>query len=242
LPNTEEKMAPVAAELGVDVYALKQAVEALHEFNPMLGHRGCRLGITHPDIYEMQARAIFEAARAVTSEGVKVEVEIEVPLVGHVKELVVVKYMIEQIAAQMGPLNFQWKVGTMIELPRACVTADQIARAAEFFSFGTNDLTQMTFGFSRDDAGTFLPFYTENEILPDNPTETIDRDGVGALMRMAVTLGRGVKPGLEVGICGEHGGDPRSVEFCHEIGLNYVSCSPYRVPIARLAAAQAALR
>ncbi len=242
LPNTEDKMAPVAAELGVDVRALKEAVEALHEFNPMLGHRGCRLGITHPDIYEMQARAIFAAARAVSDEGVKVIVEIEVPLVGHVKEFVVVKYMIDQIAAQMGPLNFEWKVGTMIELPRACVVADQIARAAEFFSFGTNDLTQMTFGFSRDDAGTFLPFYTENEILPDNPTETIDRDGVGALMRMAVTLGRGVKPSLEVGICGEHGGDPRSVEFCHEIGLNYVSCSPYRVPIARLAAAQAALR
>ena len=216
-------------------------VDALHELNPMLGHRGCRLGITYPEIYEMQARAILEAAKYMTKEGVKVIVEIEMPLIGHVNELKVLRELVEKVAAEMGPLDFDWKVGTMIELPRACATADQIARYADFFSFGTNDLTQMTFGLSRDDAGTFLPYYTEHGILPDNPTETIDQEGVGQLMRMAVKLGRGAKPDLEIGICGEHGGEPRSVMFCHEIGLNYVSCSPYRVPVARLAAAQAAL-
>ncbi|MBT4384143.1 pyruvate, phosphate dikinase [Candidatus Peregrinibacteria bacterium] len=245
LPDTDEKMAPVAAELGVDVAELKEAVHALHEFNPMLGHRGCRLGITHPEIYEMQVRAIFEAAMAMKNE-VKVKVEIEVPLTGHVNELKRVRAMIDQVAAETGAMKdgssgFEWKVGTMIELPRACVTADEIAKHADFFSFGTNDLTQMTFGFSRDDAGSFLPYYTENEILADNPTETIDQEGVGQLMRMAVKLGRSTKPGLEVGICGEHGGEPRSVMFCHDIELDYVSCSPYRVPVARLAAAQAAL-
>jgi pyruvate,orthophosphate dikinase len=169
-------------------------------------------------------------------------VEIEIPLVGHVNELKFMREMIDKIAEEMQPLNFVWSVGTMIELPRACVVADQIAKYADFFSFGTNDLTQMTFGLSRDDAGTFLPYYTEHHILEENPTETIDQEGVGQLMRMAVKLGRGAKPGLEIGICGEHGGEPRSVMFCHEIGLNYVSCSPYRVPLARLAAAQAALR
>jgi pyruvate,orthophosphate dikinase len=241
LPQSDEKMAPLAADMGVDLNAIKEAVQALHEFNPMLGHRGCRLGITTPEIYEMQVQAIFEAAAAVNKEGITVRVEIEVPLVGHVKELRSVRERIDAIAEEMGPFDFDWKVGTMIELPRACVTADQIAKSADFFSFGTNDLTQMTFGFSRDDAGSFLPHYTECEILPDNPTETIDQDGVGQLMRMAVKLGRSTKKTLEIGICGEHGGEPRSVAFCHDIDLDYVSCSPYRVPVARLAAAQAAL-
>lgn len=241
LPQTEEKMAPVAAELGVDLPTLKAAVDALHEFNPMLGHRGCRLGITLPEIYGMQVRALFEAAKSVRLEGVTPIVEIEVPLVGHVNELKSIKTRIEAMAEELGPLDFDWKVGTMIELPRACVTADQIAKEAAFFSFGTNDLTQMTFGFSRDDAGSFLPFYTDKEILADNPTETIDQEGVGQLMRIAVTLGRSTNKHLEIGICGEHGGEPRSIAFCHELGLDFVSCSPYRVPVARLAAAQAAL-
>lgn len=241
LPNTDEKIKLVATEMNVEFEALKKTVNSLHEFNPMLGHRGCRLGITMPEIYEMQARAIFEAAKAVSAEGVKAIVEIEIPLVGHVNELKRLRAMIEGIAEEMAPLDFEWSVGTMIELPRACVVADQIAQHADFFSFGTNDLTQMTFGLSRDDAGSFLPYYVDHGIWEDNPTDTIDQEGVGQLMRMAVKLGRSTKKDLEIGICGEHGGEPRSVMFCHEIGLNYVSCSPYRVPVARLAAAQAAL-
>lgn len=241
LPNTEEKIKAVAAEMGVGYEQLKKSVDALHEFNPMLGHRGCRLGVTMPEIYEMQVRAIFEAAKYAAADGIKVILEIEIPLVGHVNELKVLREMVMKIAEEMKPLDFEWKVGTMIELPRACIIADQLAKHADFFSFGTNDLTQMTYGLSRDDAGSFLPFYTEHEIWPDNPTETIDQEGVGQFMRMAIKLGRGVKPNLDVGICGEHGGEPRSVMFCHEIGLNYVSCSPYRVPVAKLAAAQAAL-
>lgn len=242
LPNTDGKIKAVAQEMGVDFEALKKTVDSLHEFNPMLGHRGCRLGITMPEIYEMQVRAIFEAAKAVVLDGIKPIVEIEIPLVGHVNELKLLRAMIFKIAEEMSPLDFEWKVGTMIELPRACIVADQIALHADFFSFGTNDLTQMTFGLSRDDAGAFLPYYTEHHIVEENPTETIDQEGVGQLMRMAVKLGRGAKPGLEIGICGEHGGEPRSVRFCHDIELDYVSCSPYRVPVARLAAAQAALR
>jgi pyruvate,orthophosphate dikinase len=241
LPNTEGKIKAVAQEMGVDYTELQKMVDALHELNPMLGHRGCRLGITYPEIYEMQARAIFEAGKAMSAEGVKVIAEIEIPLVGHVNELKAMRDVIMKVAEEMKPLNFDWKIGTMIELPRACVTAHQIAPLADFFSFGTNDLTQMTFGVSRDDAGSFLPFYTEHSVLADNPTETIDQEGVGELMKMAVQLGRQVKPELDIGICGEHGGEPKSVIFCHKIGLNYVSCSPYRVPVARLAAAQAAL-
>lgn len=241
LPNTEGKIKAVAQEMGVGFENLKKMVDALHEFNPMLGHRGCRLGITMPDVYEMQVRAIFEAAKSVKADGITPIVEIEIPLVGHVNELKRMRILIEKVAKESEPLDFDWKIGTMIELPRACVTADQIAQYADFFSFGTNDLTQMTFGISRDDAGSFLPFYTEHEILLDNPTETIDQEGVGQLMRMGIELGRRTKKNLEIGICGEHGGEPKSVAFCHEIGLDYVSCSPYRVPVARLAAAQAAL-
>ena len=241
LPNTDAKIKAVAQDMGTEFEALKKIVESLHEFNPMLGHRGCRLGITMPEIYAMQARAIFEAAKAVKADGITPVVEIEAPLVGHVNELRAVREIIEGVAEEMGELDFSWKIGTMIELPRACVTADEIAEEADFFSFGTNDLTQMTFGMSRDDAGSFLPKYTEKGILADDPTETLDQDGVGQLMLIATKLGRGKKKDLEVGICGEHGGEPKSVMFCHELGLDYVSCSPYRVPVARLAAAQAVL-
>ncbi len=224
---------------------LLERVEALHEFNPMLGHRGCRLGITYPEITEMQARAIFEAACACAGKGVKVIPEIMIPLVGHVAELrdqaALVRRVAEEVMAKQG-VKVQYLVGTMIEVPRAAITADQVAREAEFFSFGTNDLTQMAFGFSRDDAGKFLPEYVSRKILPGDPFVSIDPDGVGGLIKWAVERGRGARPGLKVGICGEHGGDPASVEFCHFAELDYVSCSPFRVPIARLAAAQAAVR
>jgi pyruvate, orthophosphate dikinase len=241
LPHTDDKVEELAKEMDMSFDALKKVVGSLHEVNPMMGHRGCRLGITTPQIYAMQARAIFAAAKQVTTEGIKPDVEIELPLIGHVNEVKVLRKMIEEIAEEMMPLDFHWKIGTMIELPRACLTADQIAKHSDFFAFGTNDLTQMTFGFSRDDAGQFLMKYQDDGVLPADPTDTIDIDGVGQLMRMAVKLGRSVKPDLTIGICGEHGGEPRSIAFCHDIGLDFVSCSPYRVPIARLAAAQAAL-
>ena len=224
---------------------LLERVEALHEFNPMLGHRGCRLGITYPEITEMQARAIFEAACECAGKGVKVVPEIMIPLVGHVAELrdqaTLVRRVAEEVMTKRG-VRVEYLVGTMIEVPRAAITADQVAEEAEFFSFGTNDLTQMTFGFSRDDAGKFLPEYVNRKILPGDPFVSLDPEGVGALVRWAVERGRGARPRLKVGICGEHGGDPASVEFCHHAGLDYVSCSPFRVPIARLAAAQAAVR
>ena len=220
-------------------------VKALSEFNPMLGHRGCRLGISFPEVYKMQARAIFNAAARLTKEGLKAIAEVEIPLVGMVKELAILKEEVIGIASEViaeTKTNFEYTVGTMIELPRACLTAHAIAEEADFFSFGTNDLTQTTFGFSRDDAeGKFLHYYYDKKILEDNPFAVIDREGVGELMKMAVTKGRQVKSNLLIGICGEHGGDPNSVEFCHQIGLDFVSCSPYRVPIARLAAAQAAI-
>jgi pyruvate,orthophosphate dikinase len=210
----------------------------------MLGHRGCRLGISHPEITEMQARAIFEAASEVTKEGGKVIPEVMIPLVGHVNELRAQREIVERVArevtAQTGK-KIKYMLGTMIELPRAAITADEIAEVAQFFSYGTNDLTQTVFGLSRDDAGKFLPFYRETGILPSDPFVSIDRPGVGEVIRIGVEKGRKTKPTLEVGICGEHGGDPSSVEFCHMVGMDYVSCSPYRVPIARLAAAQAAL-
>jgi pyruvate,orthophosphate dikinase len=224
---------------------LKQ-VRSLAEFNPMLGHRGCRLGITYPEIYAMQARAVFQAVAQLVKEGYRVYPEVEIPLVAHVNELSRLKQLVDDIAREVreaSGVDFEYRVGTMIEVPRACVTADAIAREASFFSFGTNDLTQTTLGFSRDDAeGKFLPKYLEEKILPANPFAVLDREGVGQLMRMAVKLGRKTQPDLLVGICGEHGGDPSSIEFCHQLGLDYVSCSPFRVPIARLAAAQAALR
>jgi pyruvate,orthophosphate dikinase len=245
VPHEEANQREMAMELGITPEAVKAKVDSLHEFNPMLGHRGCRLGITYPEITEMQARAIFEAACKLKKEGVDVKPEVMVPLVGSVKELTMQKEIIVSTARQvMKEMNTKvdYMVGTMIEVPRAAVTADEIAVEAEFFSFGTNDLTQMTFGFSRDDSGSFLPEYVNKKILPNDPFRILDRNGVGQLIKMAVAKGRGQRPKLKVGICGEHGGEPSSVEFCHMAGLNYVSCSPFRVPIARLAAAQAALK
>jgi len=245
LPHTIEEQSELAKKLGVPLEKVQRRVRELHEFNPMLGHRGCRLGITYPEITEMQCRAIFEAACKVQREGIPVEPEIMIPLVGFPRELQeqakIVHQVAEQVFQEQG-LRVNYKVGTMIEVPRACVVADQIAAEAQFFSFGTNDLTQMTLGMSRDDYGAFIRDYIERDIVPRDPFQTIDVEGVGELMRMAVQKGRSKRPDLKVGICGEHGGDPDTVKFCHKIGLDYVSCSPRRVPIARLAAAQAALK
>jgi pyruvate,orthophosphate dikinase len=225
--------------------AILKKAASLHEFNPMLGHRGCRLGITSPEIYEMQVQAIFEAACELTQQGYHIIPEVMIPLVGHVEELRFTKQSAIKVAnevMQRYGVKLEYQIGTMIEVPRAALTADEIAQEAQFFSFGTNDLTQMTFGFSRDDAGVFLPAYVEKGILPADPFVSLDQAGVGQLVEMAVKKGRANRADLKVGICGEHGGDPSSVEFCHRIGLNYVSCSPYRVPIARLAAAHAKLK
>jgi pyruvate,orthophosphate dikinase len=244
LPRDEAEIAELAAGTDVSVERLRRTVEGLAETNPMLGHRGCRLGIAYPEITEMQARAILEAACEVDEAGVEVHPEVMVPLVGYVEELRhqarLVRDTAEAVFEERGH-RVEYLVGTMIEIPRACVTADEVAQVAEFFSFGTNDLTQTTLGISRDDAGRFLPLYAERGILPDDPFQTLDQTGVGRMVQMAVDLGRRTSPKLKIGICGEHGGDPRSVVFCHRQGLNYVSCSPFRVPIARLAAAQAAL-
>ncbi len=223
---------------------LLRAVEELHEFNPMLGHRGCRLGITYPEITRMQARAIFEAALQVAKRGIPVKPEVMIPLVGHVEELKRQKAIVLQAAQDVlgkGGSGVDYLIGTMIEVPRGAVTADEIAKEADFFSFGTNDLTQMGFGLSRDDAGRFLLYYLEHGLLDKDPFITLDAAGVGLLVEIGVKKGRSVKPKLKIGVCGEHGGDPGSIRFFHEVGLDYVSCSPYRVPIARLAAAQAQL-
>jgi pyruvate,orthophosphate dikinase len=244
LPHEEKDQRALAGEMGISYEKVRERVESLHEFNPMLGFRGCRLGIIYPEITEMQARAIFEAAAATKKKGIEVEPEVMIPLVGHVKELAhqekIVRATAEAVMKEQG-IKFKYLVGTMIEIPRGALTAGEIAAVAEFFSFGTNDLTQTALGVSRDDAGRFLIPYVEMEIYAKDPFEVIDRDGVGQLMRLAVERGRKARPGIKLGICGEHGGDPSSVEFCHLIGLNYVSCSPFRVPIARLAAARAAL-
>ena len=231
--------------MGIPYEKIKTRVDSLHEFNPMLGFRGCRLGVVYPEITEMQARAIFEAAADTKKKGIPVEPEVMIPLVGNVKELAdqegVVRDAAEAVMKEKA-VKFKYHVGTMIEIPRGALTADEIASVAEFFSFGTNDLTQTTLGVSRDDAGRFLIPYVEKGIYAKDPFEVIDQDGVGQLMRIAVEKGRAARPGIKLGICGEHGGEPSSVEFCHQIGLNYVSCSPFRVPIARLAAARAALK
>jgi pyruvate,orthophosphate dikinase len=244
LPQGDEEIVEIAQSLGIRVEQLRHAVEMLTEENPMLGHRGCRLGLSYPEITEMQAQAIFEAACEAEAEGVHVIPEVMVPLVADVEELrrqlELVRGVADRVFAER-KRQVDYLVGTMIELPRAALTADRIGKVAEFFSFGTNDLTQTTFGLSRDDAGRFLPFYVESGILPDDPFQTLDQEGVGKLIRMAVHLGRDANHKLKIGICGEHGGDPRSVAFCHTVGFNYVSCSPFRVPVARLAAAQAAL-
>ncbi|MCE5194279.1 MAG: pyruvate, phosphate dikinase [Nitrospiraceae bacterium] len=245
IPHSDEDLKNLAHQMEVPFEKLKNRSKFLHEFNPMLGHRGCRLGITYPEIYAMQAQAIVEAACELSKQGIKVIPEIMIPLVGHVNELKIMRNLVTKTADEVQKkykTKIKYTIGTMIELPRAAITADEIAAHAEFFSFGTNDLTQTTFGLSRDDAGKFLPFYVEKGILEDDPFISIDQGGTGLLMKTAIEKGRKVKKDLKMGICGEHGGDPKSVEFCHKIGLNYVSCSPYRVPIARLAAAQAALK
>ena len=245
LPHTDREIEELAKEMGVPFKKLKERAESLKEANPMLGHRGCRLGISYPEITEMQARAIFEAACTVAQEGIRVIPEVMIPLVGHVNELRNQREITDRVArevmAQTG-VKIKYLVGTMIELPRAALTAHQIAEVAQFFSYGTNDLTQTVFGLSRDDAGKFLPFYRETGILESDPFVSIDREGVGEAIRLGVERGRKTNPKLEIGICGEHGGDPSSIEFCQIVGMDYVSCSPYRVPIARLAAAHAALR
>ncbi len=244
VPHEVEAQQEIANELGLSLAKVQQRVASLHEFNPMLGHRGCRLGNTYPEITEMQARAIIEAALAVKSRGVNVLPEIMIPLIGTAAEFEmqeeIIRTVAEKVFAEKND-RVEYLVGTMIEIPRAALTADKIAERAEFFSFGTNDLTQMTFGYSRDDAGTFLPIYINKNLLKHDPFQILDREGVGQLVKMGTERGRSTRPNLKVGICGEHGGEPSSVEFCHSVGMNYVSCSPYRVPIARLAAAIAAI-
>ena len=245
VPTDPEDIKALADDMGLTVEDVKKRCDELHEFNPMMGHRGCRLAVTYPEIARMQTRAVMEAAIEVSREkGYRIVPEIMIPLVGEVKELKYVKDVVvataEQVKNEKGS-DIQYHIGTMIEIPRAALTADKIAEEAEFFSFGTNDLTQMTFGFSRDDAGKFLDAYYKAKIYESDPFARLDQTGVGQLVEMAVKKGRATRPGIKLGICGEHGGDPSSVEFCHKIGLSYVSCSPFRVPIARLAAAQAAL-
>jgi pyruvate,orthophosphate dikinase len=245
LPHEPEVQAKVAKDLNISIEELKQAVEELSEFNPMLGHRGVRLCVTYPEIAVMQTRAIIGAAIDLVKEGVEVKPEIMIPLVGIADELKMMEEIVRREANSMikqAGVPLDYLVGTMIEVPRGAITADEVAQYAEFFSFGTNDLTQMTYGFSRDDAGKFIKDYLEKGIMEFDPFKRLDRIGVGPLVKMATEKGRSVKPNLKVGICGEHGGDPNSIEFCHLVGLNYVSCSPYRVPVARLAAAHAAIK
>jgi len=245
LPHTERETRELARKMGISYEKVLAKVESLHEANPMLGHRGCRLGIVFPEITEMQARAIFEAACEVKKKGINVKPEVMIPLVGNVHELKLQKAIVEDVANEIlkkNKVKIDYMIGTMIEIPRAAITADEIAQEAQFFSFGTNDLTQMTLGMSRDDAGKFLSDYVKKEIYTFDPFQRIDEGGVGRLIELGVALGRGVRKNLKIGICGEHGGEPNSVEFCHRTGFDYVSCSPFRVTIAKLAAARAALK
>ncbi|MFQ5767092.1 MAG: pyruvate, phosphate dikinase [Acidobacteriota bacterium] len=245
LPQERSEMEGVARDLGVSLERIREKIAALRELNPMLGHRGCRLGLSHPEIYQVQTEAIFEAACQLKKEGIPVNPEVMIPLVGTEREFSRLKHLVVEVAERVMEaegVRVEYLIGTMIEVPRACLVADKIAAEADFFSFGTNDLTQMGFGFSRDDVGTFLPAYLENGILPADPFQTLDQEGMGQLVRLAIKGGRSLKPDLKIGVCGEHGGDPESVGFFHDVGLQYVSCSPYRVPVARLAAAQAALK
>ena len=244
LPHTKEQQLDLAKKLGIPVEKIMARVHELHEFNPMLGFRGCRLGIKYPEITEMQSRAVFEAAADAKKQGIKAQPEIMIPLVGFKKELdlqVAIVHDVAQKVMSEKKVKFTYKVGTMIEVPRGALTADQIAETAEFFSFGTNDLTQTCLGMSRDDSGSFLTPYIEAEVFKKNPFASVDQTGVGQLMQIAIEKGRKSRPDIKLGICGEHGGDPDSVKFCHKLGLTYVSCSPFRVPVARLAAAQAAV-
>jgi pyruvate,orthophosphate dikinase len=245
LPQDKDTQKEMADVLGVSVKTIQEKVKSLHELNPMLGHRGCRLGITYPEITAMQAQAIIEAACQVAKKGVKVLPEIMIPLIGTKAEFENQKKVVDETAKEVMNrmrTKIKYMVGTMIEIPRAALTANEVAEGAEFFSFGTNDLTQMTFGYSRDDVGTFLPDYINKKILPTDPFQSLDQSGVGQLVDMGIRKGRSTRPNLKVGICGEHGGDPSSIDFCHRVGMNYVSCSPFRVPIARLAAAHAAIK
>jgi pyruvate,orthophosphate dikinase len=245
LPKTEQDVQDLSQKIGISPERIKAKVDSLHEFNPMLGFRGCRLGIEFPEITEMQAQAIFEAACELRKEGKNPFPEVMIPLVGTLAELQLQKDICERVAQETMKrygVKVKYMIGTMIEIPRACIAAGEIAQQAEFFSFGTNDLTQTTLALSRDDAGKFLPAYVERKIYKEDPFVSIDQQGVGEMMRMGVERGRKVRKDLELGICGEHGGDPASVMFCHEIGLDYVSCSPYRIPIAKLAGAHAALK
>jgi len=245
VPHEDKNQKEMAEKLGITVAEVKAAVDSLHEFNLMLGHRGCRLGITYPEITEMQARAIIEAALNLKKKGVVAIPEIMIPLIGTQQELKLQEQLVretaEKVFSEYGD-RIEYLVGTMMEIPRACLTADKVAESADFFSFGTNDLTQMTFGYSRDDAGKFLEVYIKTGVLKHDPFQILDQEGVGQLVEMGVKKGRTTKKDLKIGICGEHGGEPISVEFCHRVGMNYVSCSPFRVPIARLAAAQAAIK
>ena len=245
LPKEKRDIVALAREMGITTQKLEEKIEQLHEFNPMMGHRGCRLGITFPEIYQMQVKAIIQAACELKKEqDMEIVPEIMIPLVGDINEYKIMQKYLEPVIKQTmkdNDVELEYEMGTMIEIPRAALTADEIAKEAEFFSFGTNDLTQMTFGFSRDDSGSFLKQYVNEKILPEDPFQSVDQVGVGKLMNMTVDMGRKVRPGMHIGICGEQGGDPKTIHFCHQIGLTYVSCSPYRVPIARLAAAQAAL-
>ena len=246
VPQSEEERGKLAASLGVSLDELAKRAEALHEVNPMMGHRGVRLGLTYPEVSEMQIRAILEAAAELIQAGKKALPEIMIPVTCDVKELSHQKKIVERVHGEVAQKFAMKKVpylfGTMIEIPRAALKAGEMAEVAEFFSFGTNDLTQMTFGFSRDDVGGFVPEYVKSEILPADPFQTLDQSGVGELVKFGIERGRSTRPGLKVGICGEHGGDAESVKFCHRVGMNYVSCSPYRVPIAGLAAAQAVVQ
>jgi pyruvate,orthophosphate dikinase len=244
LPGAGEETEGLAQDLGIPEAELRQRIDSLREINPMLGHRGCRLGVTSPEIYEVQARAIIEAACACVADGIHPKPEIMIPLVADVNELIVLRELVDAVAHEVMREQNQrvrYQVGTMIEVPRAALTADRVAEVADFFSFGTNDLTQMAFGLSRDDGSRFIPDYISEGILSDNPFVTLDVAGIGQLVRFGIEAGRKTRPDLKVGICGEHGGDPRSIKFCEQVGFDYVSCSPFRVPIARLAAAQAAL-
>lgn len=245
VPHEIKQQEELAKEMGISVKKIQDKIESLYEMNPMLGHRGCRLGNTYPEITEMQSRAIIEAALNLKEKGIVAKPEIMIPLVGTLAEMKmqeeIVRKTVEAVFAERND-RIDYLVGTMIETPRAALTANEIAESAEFFSFGTNDLTQMTFGYSRDDSGKFLPIYLQKGILKNDPFQVLDQAGVGQLVEMGTKKGRQTNPNLKVGICGEHGGEPSSVEFCHRVGMNYVSCSPFRVPIARLAAAQASIK
>ncbi|HPJ77059.1 MAG TPA: pyruvate, phosphate dikinase, partial [Clostridia bacterium] len=244
LPQDKKEIQELANDLKVDVSVVNAKISDLHEVNPMMGHRGCRLAVTYPEIAVMQTTAVIQAAINVNKKGMNVEPEIMIPIVSELKEFIFVKKLVVDTANKIikdSNVNLKYSVGTMIEIPRAALLADEIAKEAEFFSFGTNDLTQMTFGYSRDDAGKFLNAYYSNQILESDPFARLDQKGVGKLVKIASDLGRGARKDLKLGICGEHGGDPSTIEFCYLTGLNYVSCSPYRVPIARLAAAQAVI-